>query len=165
MTLPGALSPTWSAFLACGLICGSSSTTTETKPASASMIVSRKTVPLSSSPNWSKPFIASLRESRGPLAALHLAELDDAGQQIDRPRREDLIVDHEPDVEHRADERGVQRHRHAADERGHHRADRRRIGTHLRIDAGQRHDETHHRADEAEDDQQVGDEAHRADAA
>ena len=61
-----------------------------TKPARASMITSRKTVPVSSS-SWSSPSMA-------------LSQVDDRREQGDRAALQEAVIDHEPDVEHGADE-------------------------------------------------------------
>src|SRR5918996_1197552 len=122
MTLPGD-STSARASSPGGLRWGSSRTTMATKPASASMITSRKTVPPSSSSN-------------SPRSDIALSELDDRGEQPRRAALEQAVVDHQPDVEDGADERRVERDRHALDQGRDHRADRGDVGRLLGLDPG-----------------------------
>src|SRR5690554_6039032 len=110
ITLPGGVM--LSAVLAPGgLRWGNSMITIATKPTSASMTTSRKTVPPGSS-------------SKGSKSCTALSRLDGGGQQLDRAALEQADVDHEPEVEQRADQRGVERDRHARNQSRHHRPDR-----------------------------------------
>src|SRR5918994_4116384 len=133
-------------------MCGSMMITSATKPTRASMMTSRNTVllPPSSSSNRSRPRMA-------------LSELDRGGQELDRAALEQAHVDHQPEMQERADQSSVERYRHAADQGRDHRADggdlRGRIGAHSR----ERDDEADHGAGQAEQHQAVRDMADRRD--
>src|SRR5918996_1844616 len=150
ITLPGG----WVFSLAAspgGLRWGSRSRTIATNPASASMITSRKTVPPSSSSSCSSVCMA-------------LALLDDGGDQRDRAALEETVVGHEPDVEDGADQSGVERDRHAADQGRDHRPDRFDVGRGLGVDPGQRNDEADHGTDQAQNHETVREVPDRGDA-
>src|SRR5918994_7037010 len=129
ITLPGAvISPVVSA--PGGWMCGSMMITSATKPTRASMMTSRNTVLLPSSP--------SSNRSRPRMA---LSELDRGGQQLDRAALEQAHVDHQPEMQERADERRVERDRHAGDQGRDHRADRADVRGCIGAHARERYDE------------------------
>src|SRR3712207_4726586 len=102
MTLPGAETESIASALALGLRCGRIITTIDTKPHSASVMMSRKTMSpsLLSSPN------------RSPCD-MRLTPLQKRADELRRARREDVVVRVQPDVQHAADQRVAERHRHA----------------------------------------------------
>src|SRR3954454_22517 len=99
MTLPGTVLAVaaWASCL--GLRWGSSRITTATKPHSARVMTSRKTVPLtSSSSNWSRP-------------CMPFTQRRDFRDQVDGAGAQHVVVDAEPDIQDAADQRGIERHR------------------------------------------------------
>src|SRR3954470_9883607 len=86
------------------------------------------------------------------------------GDQVHGAGAQHVVVDAEPDVQDAADQRGVERHRHALDQPGHHGCYRRHVAGLLRIDAAQRDDEADHGADQAQQDEAGGQMADDRDA-
>src|SRR3954447_5677870 len=144
MTLPGTVLATAACASCLGLRWGRRRITTATKPHSASVMTSRKTVPLtSSSSNWSRP-------------CMPFTQRRDFGDQVYGAGAQHVVIDAEPDVQDTADQGGVERHRHAFDQLGHHGCYRRHIAGFLRIDTTQRNDEADHGADQAQQDEAGG---------